>query len=66
MSGKLHAARQEESRREEVSPATPSEPTVRCPSCQAENAATQKFCGECGVRLPAACPACGHLNSPTQ
>ncbi len=39
---------------------------MRCPSCQAENAAKQKFCGECGVRLPAACPACGHPNSPTQ
>ncbi len=39
---------------------------MRCPSCQAENAAKQKFCGECGARLPAACPACGHPNSPTQ
>jgi len=39
---------------------------MRCPSCQAENAAKQKFCGECGARLPAACPVCGHLNSPTQ
>ena len=49
-----------------MSPATPGEPTIRCPSCQAENAAKQKFCGECGARLPAACPACGHPNSPTQ
>ena len=39
---------------------------MQCPSCQAENAAKQKFCGECGARLPTACPACGHPNSPTQ
>jgi class 3 adenylate cyclase/tetratricopeptide (TPR) repeat protein len=45
---------------------TPSEPAVRCPSCQAENPAKQKFCGECGTRMPAACPACGHPNPPTQ
>ena len=47
-------------------PATPSEPTTRCPGCRAENAAKQKFCGECGAGLPAACPTCGHPNPPAQ
>ncbi len=49
-----------------MSTATPSEPTVHCPSCQADNPAKQKFCGECGARMPAGCPACGHQNPPTQ
>ena len=32
---------------------------MKCLRCQHENAPTQKFCGECGARLDAACPACG-------
>ena len=31
---------------------------MKCLRCQHENAPTQKFCGECGARLDAACPAC--------
>ncbi len=47
-------------------PASTSEPTVSCPACQAENPATNKFCGACGARLIAACPACGHPNPAAQ
>ncbi|MBI2467782.1 MAG: AAA family ATPase, partial [Candidatus Rokubacteria bacterium] len=36
--------------------------TFTCPTCQAENPATNKFCGECGGRLPAASVACSHHN----
>ena len=39
---------------------------MRCPACQAENQAQNKFCGECGARLPLTCPGCGHPNEPTQ
>jgi len=39
---------------------------TRCPTCQHENAAGLKFCGECGARLMAACPSCGAANPPTQ
>ena len=38
---------------------------MRCPSCMAENAATRRFCGECGASLPSPCPACGFENEPT-
>ncbi len=31
---------------------------VSCPACRAENPAGQKFCGECGARLPLVCSAC--------
>jgi hypothetical protein len=37
---------------------------VRCPSCTAENAASRRFCAQCGVPLPPACPACGFENEP--
>jgi class 3 adenylate cyclase/tetratricopeptide (TPR) repeat protein len=37
-----------------------------CPACRAENQAQNKFCGECGARLPLTCPGCGHPNEPTQ
>ncbi len=39
---------------------------IRCPSCQTENPASQKFCGECGTRLPVLCPSCGHANPQPQ
>ena len=38
---------------------------MRCPSCMAENAATRRFCAECGAPLPSLCPACGFENEPT-
>jgi class 3 adenylate cyclase len=38
---------------------------VRCPSCMAENAATRRFCAQCGSPLPSPCPACGFENEPT-
>lgn len=40
--------------------------TTRCTSCQHENPADQKFCGECGGRLRAACSVCGHSNPAGQ
>ncbi|MFQ5899117.1 MAG: zinc-ribbon domain-containing protein, partial [Candidatus Methylomirabilia bacterium] len=39
---------------------------MKCPRCQAENLAGQKFCGECGARLASVCPACGTPNPPAQ
>src|SRR5712692_26478 len=39
---------------------------MKCPRCQAENPAGQKFCGECGAQLASACAACGSSNPPTQ
>ena len=36
---------------------------MRCPSCQSENEAGRKFCGECGSPLAQLCPACGATNS---
>jgi class 3 adenylate cyclase len=39
---------------------------MRCPRCQHENPSGQKFCGECGARLAAACSACGASNPPDQ
>ena len=37
-----------------------------CPACHAENVLQNKFCGECGARLPVACAACGHANPAGQ
>jgi class 3 adenylate cyclase/tetratricopeptide (TPR) repeat protein len=37
---------------------------MRCPRCQHENAASMKFCGECGAQLAAVCSACGTANAP--
>jgi hypothetical protein len=37
---------------------------MRCPSCMAENAATRRFCAQCGSPLPSPCPACGFENEP--
>src|SRR5215471_14471376 len=38
---------------------------MRCTNCMAENAASRRFCGECGASLPLPCPACGFENEPT-
>jgi class 3 adenylate cyclase len=35
---------------------------MRCPSCMAENAATRRFCAQCGAALPVPCPVCGFEN----
>ncbi|MBI4763173.1 MAG: AAA family ATPase [Deltaproteobacteria bacterium] len=32
---------------------------MKCPKCQTENPETNKFCRECGTRLPKVCPHCG-------
>ena len=37
---------------------------MRCPRCQAENAAAARFCEDCGVRLDLACPSCGAAVTP--
>lgn len=39
---------------------------MKCPRCEHENPPAQKFCGECGARLTAACRACGASNQPGQ
>jgi predicted ATPase/class 3 adenylate cyclase len=38
---------------------------MRCARCRHENAGGAKFCGECGSRLEAVCPACSAVNPPT-
>jgi Adenylate and Guanylate cyclase catalytic domain/Double zinc ribbon/AAA ATPase domain len=38
---------------------------MRCPSCMTENAATRRFCAQCGAPLTSSCPACGFENEPT-
>ena len=37
---------------------------MRCPKCSTENAATAKFCAECGAKLESRCPSCGAENPP--
>jgi TatA/E family protein of Tat protein translocase len=56
----------------------PRRPELACPSCQALNPDTQKFCGKCGTRLispvavapPVApentCPSCATVNPTGQ
>jgi class 3 adenylate cyclase/tetratricopeptide (TPR) repeat protein len=39
---------------------------ITCSNCGAENAAGQKFCGECGTALAAMCSSCGAANPPGQ
>ncbi len=39
---------------------------MKCPRCQHENPAGQKFCGECGTHLAIGCSACGAANPPGQ
>jgi|SRR5215469_7042380 len=36
---------------------------MRCTKCLALNAATRRFCAECGAPLASACPACGFENA---
>ena len=33
---------------------------MQCPKCQHENRNGDKFCRECGAKLPSVCPNCGH------
>jgi class 3 adenylate cyclase/tetratricopeptide (TPR) repeat protein len=35
---------------------------MKCPKCQAENAADAVFCDECGTRLESKCISCGQAN----
>lgn len=37
---------------------------MRCPTCNFENPAGMRFCGECGIALPQTCPQCGFENPP--
>lgn len=39
--------------------------TYSCPSCGAQNALGQPFCGTCGARLTPACPRCGATVDPS-
>src|SRR5688572_11565627 len=36
---------------------------MKCPRCQHQNPPSQKFCGECGLRLATACASCGAPNA---
>src|SRR6266481_5223324 len=38
--------------------------TMRCPSCNAENQPSAKFCVECGTAFPTPCVKCGFKNPP--
>src|SRR5262249_29289503 len=35
-----------------------------CSSCGTLNAASRRFCSQCGASLPALCPSCGFANEP--
>src|SRR5512139_1020184 len=37
---------------------------MHCPSCNHDNRAERRFCGECGAALAALCAACGASNEP--
>ena len=37
---------------------------MKCPKCQVENPDTQKFCGDCGLKLEKVCPICKATNPP--
>ena len=39
---------------------------MKCPRCQHDNPAGQKFCGECGERLGSLCPSCRAPNPSDQ
>jgi class 3 adenylate cyclase/tetratricopeptide (TPR) repeat protein len=39
---------------------------MKCPRCQHENSAGQRFCGNCGARLASSCPKCGAANTTGQ
>jgi hypothetical protein len=37
---------------------------MKCPKCQTENPESQKYCGDCGVKLERLCPKCNFSNPP--
>src|SRR5262245_31783189 len=37
---------------------------MKCPTCQFDNPAEMKFCGQCGTKLESVCPRCGRENPP--
>ena len=37
---------------------------MKCPKCNHENREGDKFCRECGTKLPSACPNCGNAVDP--
>ncbi|HEX7785447.1 MAG TPA: AAA family ATPase, partial [Methylomirabilota bacterium] len=37
---------------------------VACPRCRTTNAASHRFCVECGQALPSSCPRCGFARDP--
>ena len=39
---------------------------MHCPSCNHDNSAERRFCGECGAALVAMCAACGASNGPRE
>jgi len=39
---------------------------MKCPRCQHESPAGQRFCGNCGARLASSCSKCGAANSAGQ
>ncbi len=39
---------------------------MKCPRCQYDNPAGQRFCGECGAQLTSVCPGCKAANPPGQ
>jgi serine/threonine protein kinase len=45
-------------------PASVRGDSIRCPSCGATNASTQKFCGDCGASTAAALPAASSDRAP--
>jgi class 3 adenylate cyclase/tetratricopeptide (TPR) repeat protein len=38
---------------------------MRCPSCKTENAATRRFCAQCGIALTSRCTSCSFENEPS-
>jgi class 3 adenylate cyclase len=45
-------------------PTRPRRPATRCPTCDHENRAERRFCGQCGAALAVPCAACGATNHP--
>ena len=39
---------------------------MRCPSCDHDNGAERRFCGECGAALAVLCASCGTANGPRE
>src|SRR2546422_8142568 len=39
---------------------------MRCPSCDHDNSAERRFCGECGAALAVLCASCGTPNGPRE